>query len=186
MSTTEKPKWQVFWDMQCPYSKISWERLPEIREHFGTEYDFEIKLTSLAFHPQSFMAQSAASLIERHKGSEARLKFINACFRNQERYLNAAVGNARPSEVAAVFASIAKEIDAFDEDDKFTEEYFLSHLNDWDEAVKPAYTEHKEALQLQIYGTPKFVIGELGLIADTESSWGAAEWSERLALLSSS
>jgi hypothetical protein len=182
MSTTERPKWQVFWDMQCPYSKTSWEKLPEIREHFGAKYDFEIKLTSLAFHPQAFMAQSAACLIERHKGSEARLKFINACFCNQERYLNAAVGNARPSEVAAVFASIAKEVDLFDTEN-FTEEYFLSHLNDWDEAVRPAYTEHKEALQLQIYGTPKHVIGDIGLMADTESSWGAAEWIEKFKTL---
>jgi protein-disulfide isomerase len=183
MATSAKPKWQVFWDLQCPYSKISWEKLPEIHEHFVTEFDFEIKLTSLAFHPQAFMAQSAVSLIERHKGSEVRMEFINACFRNQERYLNAAVGDARPSEVAAVFASIAKEADVFDEE-KFTQEYFLSHLNDWDEAVKPAYTEHKEALQLQIYGTPKHVIGDLGLIADTESSWETAEWIEKFKNLS--
>ena len=182
MSAT-KPKWQVFWDLQCPYSKISWEKLPEIQQHFGTQYDFEIHLTSLVFHAQSFMAQSAACLIERKKGSDARLKFIDACFRNQDRYLNAAVGNARPSEVAAVFASIAKEAVLLD-DDQFTEEFFLTHINNWEEAAKPAYTEHKEALQLQIYGTPKHVVGEHGLVADTESVWGVSEWTEKFKSMS--
>jgi protein-disulfide isomerase len=129
MSST-KPKWHVFWDLQCPYSKISWEKLPEIRERFGIEYDFDVKLTSLAFHPQAFVGQSAACLIQNKKGSEARQKFIDACFRNQERYLNAALGDARPSEVFAVFASIAKDVEIFD--DNFTEEYFLEKINDWD------------------------------------------------------
>jgi hypothetical protein len=176
--TTTKAKWQVFWDLQCPYSKTSWEKLPEIRERFGSEYEFEIKLTSLVFHPQSFIGHSAACLIEKHKGAEDRLKFINACYENQERYLNAALGDARPSEVYAVFASIAKGIGLFD--GKFTEEYFVSHIINWDEASKPAYVEHKEALQLQIYGTPKHVVGDVGLIPDSESWWGAAEFDEKL------
>ena len=176
--STAKPTWQVFWDLQCPYSKISWEKLPDIQNHFNNDYSFDIKLTSLVFHPQSFVGHGAACLIEKHTGSENRLKFINACFQNQERYLNAALGNARPSEVDAVFASIAKDAALFD--DQFTEEYFLAHLRDWEGAQKPAYTEHKEALQLQIYGTPKHVVGEVGLITESESSWGVAEFTEKL------
>lgn len=176
--TSSKPSWQVFWDLQCPYSKISWEKLPDIQNHFSNDYSFDIKLTDLVFHPQSFVGHGAACLIEKHKGSEDRLKFINACFQNQEKYLSAALGNARPSEVDAVFASIAKDATIFD--DQFTEEYFLAHLRDWEESQKPAYTEHKEALKLQIYGTPKHVIGDLGLIPDSESSWGVPEFSEKL------
>ena len=176
--TTSKPTWQVYWDLQCPYSKISWQKLPELQNHFSSDYSFDIKLTSLVFHPQSFVGHGAASLIEKHKGGEARLKFINACFQNQERYLNSALGDARPSEVDAVFASIANDAAIFDE--HFTEEYFLAHLRDWEESQKPAYTEHKEALNLQIYGTPKHVIGDLGLISDSESSWGIAEFAEKL------
>ena len=164
--------------MQCPYSKVSWEKLPEIQEYYGCTYDFEIKVTSLVFHAQAFVAQCACCLIEKHKGSEARLKFINTCFRNQERYLNAEVGDKRPSEIIALFASLAKEADILD--DEFTQEYFISKINDWEEAVKPAYTEHKEALQLHIYGTPKHVIGKLGVISDTESSWGVAEFKTKL------
>lgn len=176
--TTTKPTWKVVWDLQCPYSKTSWEKLPEIRGRFGEEFDFEIKLTSLAFHPQAFPAQCAACLVETKKGSDAKLKFVDACFRNQASFMNAAVGDARPSEVGSVFATIGKEAGIFDED--FTEEYFLDKLNDWEEAVKPAYAEHKEALAFGIYGTPKHVIGDKGLVADTESSWGAEEWVEKL------
>jgi protein-disulfide isomerase len=172
--STAKPTWQVFWDLQCPYSRISWEKLPDIQNHFGKDFSFEIKLTSLVFHPQSFVGHGAACLIEKCKGSEDRLKFINACFQNQEKFLKSAVGDARPSEVDAVFASIANDAAIFDE--TFTEEYFLAHIRDWDEAQKPAYTEHKEALKLQIYGTPKHVIGDKGLISNSESSWGVTEF----------
>jgi hypothetical protein len=42
--------------------------------------------------------------------------------------------------------------------------------------------EHKEALQLEIYGAPKHVIEEK-LVTDTESSWGVAEWTEKLKTL---
>lgn len=152
--------------------------MPEIHERFGDQFDFEIKLTSLPFHPQAFPAQCAASLVETKKGIDAKLKFVDACFRKQDSYLNAAVGDARPSEVSEVFASIAKEAGALD--DIFTELYFLGKINDWEEAVKPAYTEYKEALAFGVYGTPKHVIGDKGLIADTESSWGADEWAEKL------
>jgi hypothetical protein len=165
-------------DLQCPYSKVSWEKLPEIQQQFRNDYTFEIKLTSLVFHPQSFIGQSAACLIEKHKGSEDRIKFIDACFQNQEQYLNAAVGDARPSEVNTVFGSIAKGVGIFDSN--FTEDYFLAHIRDWDESAKPAYIEHKEALKRQIYGTPKHVIGDYGLITDSESSWGAEEFTKHL------
>ena len=175
---TSKPTWQVYWDLQCPYSKISWEKLPDIQHHFSNDYSFCIKLTSLVFHPQAFVGHGAACLIEKHKGSEDRLIFINACFQNQERYLNSALGNARPSEVDAVFASIADDAAIFDE--QFTEEYFLKHLRDWDEAQNAAYSEHKEALHLHIYGTPKHVIGNIGLVSNSESSWGVAEFADKL------
>lgn len=173
-----KKIWTIVWDLQCPYSKTSWEKLPDIKKRFGGEYDFEIKLSSLVFHPQAFPAQCAANLVYANKGSDARLQFIDACFRKQDSFMNAALGDARPSEVRAVFASIASEAGVFDAD--FTEKYFLESINAWEEAVKPAYTEHKEALALGIYGTPKHVIEGMGLIADTESSWGADEWADKL------
>lgn len=182
MTSAEKPKWQVFWDLQCPYSRISWEKLPDIQKHFDDEYMFEIKLTSLLFHQQAFIAQSAACLIQKYKGNEGRLKFIDACFQNQLRYTKATLGDARPSEVHTVFASIAKEAGIFD-DESFTEQFFLANIDNYDDAVKPAYSEHKEALQLQIYGVPKHVIGSFGLIPDSESSWGVAEFTDTLSKL---
>jgi len=154
----------------------------EIRARFANEYDFEIHLTSLVFHPQAFAAQCAANLVLQQKGPAAKQKFVDACFEHQERYMNAAVGDARPSEVDAVFAGIAEEAGLLDDASSFTKDYFLSHLHGWEDAVQPAYAEHKIALGYGVYGTPKQVIGEQ-LVQDSESEWGAQEWAEHLKTL---
>ena len=130
--------------MQCPYSKTNWQNLAAIKAEFGNDYDFEVCLTSLAFHPQAFTAQCGASLVESRKGRDALLKYVDACFEHQETYMNAALGDARKSDVDAVFATIAEKAGVLD--DAFTKEAFLADLHDWESAVKPAYTEHKVAL----------------------------------------
>ena len=91
--------------------------------------------------------------------------------------MNAALGDARKSDVDAVFATIAEKAGVLD--DGFTKEAFLADLHDWESAVKPAYTEHKIALGYGVYGTPKHVI-DGKLVPDTESAWGAADWAEKL------
>lgn len=189
-----KGVWKVFWDLQCPYSKKSWERLDEIQQRFSDRYDFEVHITSLLFHRQAFAAHCAASLVGTAKGPNAKRHFVDACFRNQDRYLDAAVGDAPPSHVNAIFASIAREAGVLDDDDDddpgedndsegtFTEAHFLEHLRDWNSAVLPAWTEHKIALAHQVYGTAKFVINDQ-LVEDTESGWGPDEWEKKLQAL---
>ena len=121
--------------------------------------------------------QCGASLVESRKGRDALLKYVDACFEHQETYMNAALGDARKSDVDAVFANIAEKSGVLDAE--FTKEAFLSSLHDWESSVKPAYAEHKIALGYGVYGTPKHVIdGEL--VPDTESAWGAVEWAEKL------
>lgn len=181
MSSVESPaktSWKAFVDLQCPYSKIFWGKLPSIRERFSDKYDITVHLTSLAFHPQSFTAQSAANLIQRKKGEDAKLAFIDACYAHQDRFLNAAVGDARKSEIDAIFATIAEEAGLLD-DTILTREMFLAKINDWDDAVWPAYSEHKVALQYGVFGAPKHVINEK-LVLDTESAWGPDEWAKML------
>lgn len=114
------------------------------------------------------------------------LKYVDACFERQESYMNAALGDARKSDVDAVFADIAEAAGVFDKDDDdggsgggFTKQVFLEQLHGWEKAVKPAYAEHKVALGYGVYGTPKQVIDEK-LVADTESAWGPDEWAEKL------
>ncbi|KAL3945167.1 MAG: hypothetical protein SGBAC_000770 [Bacillariaceae sp.] len=172
-----KKSWKIFWDLQCPYSKKNWEKMATIKGAHSDKYDFSIHLTSLAFHPQAFTAQCGASLIGSYKGRDAVMKYIDTCFENQDSFMNAAIGDARKSEIKAVFASIAEKAGVLD--DSFTKEIFLSELDNWEKAVKPAYTEHKTAMDHGVYGTPKHVIDEK-LVPDTESAWGADEWTEKL------
>jgi 2-hydroxychromene-2-carboxylate isomerase len=172
--------WKVFWDLQCPFSAVSWKNLPAIKERFGSEYTFEIVLTSLAFHPQAFPAQCGASLIEGKKGREAAMKYVNTCFEKQETYMNAALGDARKSEIDEIFAGLAEAAGVLDE--SFTKEDFLAGMHDWEMAVKPANTEHKIALGHGAYSTPKYMI-DGKLVDDTESAWGPDEWAEKLKTL---
>lgn len=157
-----------------------WEQFASIKEKHDAEYDFTIYLTSLAFHPQAFTAQCGASLIETEKGREAMLKYVDACFENQDSFMNAAIGDATKSEIDAVFADIAEKAGVLD--DSFSKKNFLENLHSWDNAVKPAYTEHLIALGYGVYGTPKHIIND-NLVLDTESAWGPEEWAEKLKTL---
>lgn len=172
--------WKVFLDLQCPYSKKFWQNRVAIQERFGSKYSFSRHITSLAFHPQAFTAHCAAVLVGNVKGADVRTKFEDACFENQESYMNAALGDAKKSEIDGAFAAIAEKAGVFDKD--FDKDSFLEKMHDWEMAVKPAYTEHKYALGYGVYGTPKHVIDEK-LIEDTESAWGADEWEKKLASL---
>ena len=134
----------------------------------------------MSFIPKPF-DKRAAKLIEIHKGAEAKTAFVNACFDQQDSFRNDALGDARPSKVDAIFADIAQQANIFD-NDTFTREYFLQHLNDWDEIVKPSHAEVKVALEYGVFGTPKFVIDEK-LVENTESAWGPDEWEAKIAEL---
>ena len=116
-------------------------------------------------------------MIEDRVGPQARLRFIDACFGNQHRYTNDAVGDARPSEVSAIFADLAEEADVFTPE--FTKDMFLEHINDY---LRSAWAEHKIALNYGVYGVPKHVIDGV-VLDDTESSWGAEEFKARIALM---
>ena len=169
--------WKLFVDLQCPFAKKAWQRFPELREKFGDEYDMSIHLTSLAFHPQAFVGQQAAHLIERERDAAAKQAFIDASFERQDRYKNDTLGDYKKSDVDQVFADIAQEAGVFD--DSFTREFFLEHLHDWDEVIKPSYGEVKAALNYGVFGTPKHVIDDK-LVLDTESAWGPEEWEDKL------
>ena len=167
-------EWKIFLDLQCPYSKVFWERLPSIQEKFGSKYIFTRHITSLVFHPQAFDAQCAVTLVGNIRGMESRRKYEDALFENQDSYKNSALGDAKKSEVVTVLANIAEKVDGlFDE--TFTKDNFVEKIQDWELCIKPAYDEHKVALGYNVYGTPKHVINGQ-LMVDTESSWSADEW----------
>lgn len=113
-------------------------------------------------------------------GRDAFLRFVDACYQNQEKYSLDTLVDPRRSEVIAVFAEIAENAGLLDTDsDGLTKEKFIKEINDKEKAFKPAYTEHKLALSYGVFGTPKNVIDET-LIPDTESLWGPDEWAQKL------
>ena len=171
-----KKSWQVFWDLQCPYSKKNWEQLSAVKTKLGDQYEFSTHLTSLLFHPQAFTAQCAANWIDISKGADAKRSFVDACFSQQEKYMNAAVGDSRKSEIDAIFAAIALDCGVIGVEEMGS---FLAGINDWEQSIKPAWTEHKEALSAGVVSTPKHVIDGV-LMENTESAWGPSEWIDYL------
>ena len=171
-----KKSWKIFWDLQCPYSKKNWEQLSAVKAKLGDQYEFSVHLTSLLFHPQAFTAQCAANWIGVTKGADAKRSFVDACFSQQEKYMNAAVGDARKSEIHTIFATIALDCGVIVAEET---ESLLVGLNDWEQSIKPAWTEHKEALSAGVVSTPKHVIDGV-LMENTESAWGPSEWVEYL------
>lgn len=178
-SGNTKTSWEVFWDLECPFARKNWEQLPAMKQEFDSQFDFRIHLTSLAFHPRAWIGQCAAFLIRRELDETAWHTFVDACYQQQHLFKDDLPKDARPSEVAAIFADIAQGADLFTTTPEFTRKYFLEHVMDWTEIIKPTYQEHKYALEQSVFGTPKHVI-DGQLVPDTESSWGVKEWQEKL------
>jgi 2-hydroxychromene-2-carboxylate isomerase len=166
----EKPNWDMYFDLQCPYSRAVWNKLPELRTRFDKDYKIATHLTSLAFHHQSFTAHSAAYLIGMEKGNEARLRFEKACFAKQDRYVDTAVEGMSKEEVRLVFATIAEEEGLFDDATMLTKEDFLVSLTDHKQVVLPTWSEHKQALAAGVFKAPQHVV-EGKLVPGTDSSW---------------
>jgi hypothetical protein len=173
-----KKVWDIYWCLQCPFCKISWEKLPSLREAFGHEYDFNIHLTSLLVLSQSFVGQSAAVMIQDILGNDARMKFIDACFTNQSLFTNDAVGDARPSEIREIFAKIAHDANLLTTPE-LTQEMFVTKIRDY---ARPAWMEHKNALVHGVFVVPKHIV-DGKLLDDTESSWGVDEFQAKLKAL---
>jgi hypothetical protein len=180
--------WKVFVDLQCPFAKKCMARLPAIQKRFQGEYEFSVHLTDLAFHPQAFPGHCAAYLLGVTQGPEARNKFVKECFRYQDTFSNEALlgGDATKSDVYNVFADIAEAAGVLNEDGDdgddngvLSRQEFLEGMTDWERVIKPAWEEHKVALQYGVWGTPKHVIDEK-LVPDTESTWGPDEFEAAL------
>jgi hypothetical protein len=179
--------WHIFWDLQCPYARQHWQQHRHgLANAFREQYDFQIHLTSLAFHAQAFPGQCAAYLLEYKKGPDAKMQFIDACFEHQHEYTNAALPDPTKSEIKRAFANIAQRAGLLDDDDtsvnadnKLSYDDFITRMDDWENVIKPAYAEHKIALGYGVFGTPKHVINGK-LVLNTESTWGVDEWKAKL------
>jgi len=162
----------MFFDLQCPFSRKLWAKVPELRDRFGNDYDISLHTTSLAFHRQSFPAQTAAYLIGMERGQEARERFQSALYANMERYVDAEADSMTKSQLYEVFADIAQQEGLLVDD-------FLEKLADREKVIMPTWREHKEALKLGVFKAPQHVINGK-LLPDTESSWEIEDYERAL------
>lgn len=177
MQLSAKPVWKTYWDLQCPFCRKNWKHMPDIKKRLEDRFDFQVHLTSLVFHPQAFVGQCAAYIIEQELGPQDKMEFINACYEHQQKYMRDAVGDARPSQVHAIFADIAASAGIFTE--TFTREYFLQQINNYDQVIKPTWQEHKKALLDGVFAVPKHVVDGTILEA-AQSDWTPDDFEREL------
>ena len=178
--TEDLPHWQMFFDLQCPYSKKLWDKVPAIKAKYGSDYKITTHITSLAFHRQAFAVHCAAYLIGIEKGGDARHAFENACFAKMDRYSDSeAVDKMTKADLDQVLATIAQEEKLLDEKGDLTNEKFLASLSDRIRVIMPTWFEHKEALALGVFKTPQHVLNGT-LLPDTDSSWGVDDYEAAL------
>ena len=168
-------------DLQCPYSRTLWGKVPELRQRFGHDYSISLHTTSLAFHRQAFSAQTAAYLIGTKLGPAVRERYQTALYDNMERYVDAVADEMTRSMLHQVLADIAKEQGMLDTDEhgSLTEQVFLEQMMDRENVIMPAWREHKEALQLGVFRAPQHVV-DGKLVPDTESSWEIQDYERAL------
>ena len=171
----ELPHWQMFFDLQCPYSKKLWNKVPALKAKYGSEYRITTHITSLAFHRQSFAVHCAAYLIGIEKGGDARHAFESACYANMDRYVDEAVEKMTKGDLEQVIATIAHEAKLLDDKGGLTKEKFLAYLRDRMRVIMPTWFEHKEALALGVFKAPQHVLNGK-LIPETDSSWGVDDF----------
>lgn len=176
-SKNQKRTWQIFVDLQCPYSKKCYAHLDEFKQSFGNEFDISVHVTSLVFHPQAFKAQCCHHAVRDSLGPSAGDIYMKHLFQEQKRYMNDAAKDMTPDQVLNVLADIAAEVGIFDEGLSRAE--FLQHSQDWESTTMPAYKAHKFAVSLGVFGTPTHVI-DGSIVTDTDSEWGPEEWASKL------
>ena len=174
-ASDELPHWQMFFDLQCPYSKNLWNMVPALKAKYGSEYRITTHITSLAFHRQSFAVHCAAYLIGIEKGGDARHAFESACFANMDRYADEAVEKMTKADLDEVIATIARGAKLLDVMGYFTKDKFLASLRDRIRVIMPTWFEHKEALALGVFKAPQHVLNGK-LIPNTDSSWGVDDF----------
>lgn len=165
----EKPalvSWQIFLDIQCPYSKRTWDNVPALRREYGNKFNITTHLYQLAFHYQSYTGHKAAASIAGSQGEKGKLEFIGCAYERQEEFMNAAMGDAKKSEIEAKFADIAAKCNKVDATE------FVDTLGD---AWRPAWNEQKFSMAAGAVVAPTHNIGGV-VVPDTSSSWTAEEW----------
>lgn len=167
-----KPRWEIYLDLQCPYSRTMYNKLPDLKAAFGEEFEMIVRYTALPFH---FSAYPALQMI--HVPEVDRDAFAKKCFEEQERFYNAKTATLNREQIYEILAELAIESGC-----TLQKKELVEKAQDWKLATLPAWVEMKEAIRDRVMGTPISAIDDV-VVEGTESAWGVEEWRAKLATL---
>jgi protein-disulfide isomerase len=160
----------LFLDLQCPYSKKSWDVIGEaVSNEWKDHLSMSFHPICLSHHRQSWDLARALSAIHSIDESGA-LAFISAVYAEQDQFYNAAWKSKGQDEFLSHLAAFAREmVDCTASD-------FINRIESDDNYSKSKKSIHYAAVK-QVWSTPTFFFNEVP--ADgLDSSSSLKDWNE--------
>jgi protein-disulfide isomerase len=174
-------KLDLFFDLQCPYSKKSWDVIGEsVLNRWHDKFSIYFQPICLSHHRQSW--DLARALLAIHSIDESRaLAFINHVYSNQEQFYNADWKTKGQDEFLNFLATFSQEIV-----DLSVNEFVERIESDGNYSVSKK-SIHYAAIR-QVWSTPTFLFNDVP-VAELDSSSSLDDWNgliSGLEILSSS
>ena len=161
-------KLDLFFDLQCPYSKKSWDVIGEsVLNEWKDEFSIYFQPICLSHHRQSWDLTRALLAINGIDESRA-LEFINHVYSNQEQFYNADWKSKGQDEFLNDLARFSQKLI-----DRSTSDFIKSVESD-DNYSKSKKSIHYAAVK-QVWSTPTFLFNDVP-VAELDSSSSLEDW----------
>ncbi len=161
-------KLDLFFDLQCPYSKKSWDVIGEsVLSEWKDKLSIYFQPICLSHHRQSWDLTRALLAINSIDESRA-LEFINHVYSNQEQFYNAAWKSRGQDEFLNDLATFSQKLIDLSVSD------FVKIVESDDNYSKSKKSIHYAAVK-QVWSTPTFLFNDVP-VAELDSSSSLEDW----------
>ena len=158
----------LFFDLQCPYSKKSWDVIGEsVSNEWKDRIGIYFQPICLSHHRQSWDLTRALLAIKNIDESRA-LEFINHVYSNQEQFYNAGWKSKGQDEFLNDLARFSQKIV-----DRSAKD-FINSIESDDNYSRSKKSIHYAAVK-QVWSTPTFLFNDVP-VADLDSSSSLEDW----------
>jgi len=168
----DKISWDIFLDLQCPFSKITFDKLEDYRTAFGHKFDINLHLQAIPFHLSAFQGNMGAAYVKKAGDQSAYESYIGSCFDSQQSFLNNATLDMTHRQIFTLFAE--KALTALQME--ISPESVSEMVANIQSSGMSAYNEFKQTINEVNFGAPHFVVG--GKYIPASSSWGVSQWDQ--------
>jgi protein-disulfide isomerase len=143
---------EMFFDLECPFSKRSWQTILQVAKAYSPEQIYLIlQPMTLSNHRQSWDATKAAIAVA-GENTDKFVDFVSYIFAHQEEFANEAFKDRTQTDLHYLLASYAIDATEWQDKDKFIEA--LNSKKIYNQARIPA----RFAAQRAVWSTPTYFI----------------------------